>query len=401
MTMTDGPRCAVRHDDLRCENVTTGALPICGSCLTELLEEADPRRRRALAVVEQLPAGVVQRLVDDPDPQVRAQVATRGDLDAGTIARLADPDREPAPEVWRALATTPAGAEHAWELCSTNDPLTLAIVASNPAVGAEVLERLVDNPDPDVAHAAAAARAGRPPDARIAAEIADARVTEARPITQAPGEKPTPVEDAPPPELGEDATATAEPDRRRIVTRLIVGAIALVVIGAVIALAIGLSRGSSDQGLTASGGRVTTTAAATTTAPTTSTTTSTTTTSTTVAPTTAPPTAPPSTNAPPPTPGQIVPPATGAQEISQKFTISSGSQPFCTSVNVTVVFSPSPAHVVVTDDAGRTIGNWTGPSGQTKKLSLWGPTKALNVTVSEVATGINATGNATGSACSS
>ena len=264
MTMTDGPRCAVRHDDLRCENVTTGALPICGSCLTELLEEADPRRRRALAVVEQLPAGVVQRLVDDPDPQVRAQVATRGDLDAGTIARLADPDREPAPEVWRALATTPAGAEHAWELCSTNDPLTLAIVASNPAVGAEVLERLVDNPDPDVADAAAAARAGRPPDARIAAEIADARVTEARPITQAPGEKPTPVEDAPPPELGDDATATAEPDRRRIVTSLIVGAIALVVIGAVIALAIGLSRGSSDQGLTASGGRVTTTTAATT-----------------------------------------------------------------------------------------------------------------------------------------
>lgn len=421
--------CITRFVDGRCGNPPTSGLAICGSCLRTLLDEPDPRRRRTLAASGHLAAGVIRRLAEDPDDQVRAQVAARNDLDAATLNRLANPDREPAPDVWRSVAATPGGAAHAWELLGGDDAATLTILAANPRVDPDILEQLARHPNPDVSWTASATLASQPPADVVARRLHDAREFDGLPIGEPaepltrPGAGPPVTASEPVPAAAAAAAAvttpppataaatgspngpgalprrppadTEEPRRR---TALLVGAGTLVVLAAVVLVVAFTGGDRSDRTTTIRpDARPTTTLGATTLDATTTTDAPTTTTapSTTTAPaTTVARTRPPTTIAPP---AAVTPPP--PSPISQNFTITPSVGRFCNAVSVIVNFSPAPAYVVITDDTGAQVGGWSGASGQTQQLQLPRPTSVLDVTVTAVGSSISVSGHASGDSC--
>jgi len=427
MTDTGGSGCITRFVDGPCGNPPTSGLPICGSCLRTLLEEADPRRRRTLAAGSPLAAGVIQQLAEDPDDQVRAQVAARDDLDTATVNRLAHPDRESAPIVWRSIAATPGGATHAWELLGTDDAGTLTILAANRRVDPDILDQLARYPHPDVSWTASATLAGQPTGDVVAQRLREARVFDGLPIGEPAEPLRRPTDQPPATVVGAAAVAGAaaatppgvtgagsadrgspppgtpglpprpapEDDRPSHTRTLLVGAGALVVLAAVV-LVVAFARGNPETRTKSVGASAdaTTTVDPTTTRP--PTTTSTTSAATTTVPptTTAAPTWPPTTPAPP---VAVTPPP--ESPISQNFTIRPDTGRFCKNVAVTVNFSPAPAYVVITDDTGAQVGGWTGASGQTKNLQLPRATSLLVVNVTAVGRSISVSGNASGESC--
>lgn len=377
---------------------TVAGLPVCAGCLQTLIDEPDPRRRRSLARSPRLPIEAVQRLARDPDPQVRAGIAARRDLPSDTATRLSDATVEDAPVVWRSLAATPAGAANATRLLGTDDPDTLVILAANPDVEGLVLEQLSDYADPAVAWTARGSLSGQPPVDDVGARIDRARAFDGLPIVGAdrheePGPDAAPA-DAPP------------PARRRGMSVLLTGAIVLIVAAVVVVAVAFIGSGSDDRTLAIEGGPPTTGATAAdddaagvtpTTSPATEperststvaeTTTTTepepTTTTTTVAPVT---TSPPTTDPP-------------AGPVRQDFTIVATVGRMCKQARVVVDHSPDRAEVTVADDSGEVVAGWKSRSGQTKRVKLPRPTRTLQVTVTAIGHGIQASGSASADAC--
>ena len=186
-------RCKVHIGTLRrCGNAAINGLEICEPCLDTLLAEDDPRRRRNLAVLEDLPTLVVERLAKDPDQHVRARIATRPDL-SPTLALQFASDAESSPIVWRALAVSSHGVQNAEALVATGDPLTLATLVTHPGLDGELLDQLADHSDPDVSTSAIATRAGLRPNPTIRHRIDQAARADTRPITSPPKGTPAPV----------------------------------------------------------------------------------------------------------------------------------------------------------------------------------------------------------------
>lgn len=130
------------------------------------MTEVDPGRRQTLATWDRLPEPLLSRLAVDPHEQVRAAIASRADLPGRLAAQLADPDREPSPIVMRSIAASIHAAHVAADLVGCGDPVALALLALNPDTPVEVLDRLTESPDADVATAAIGARAGLRPTVR-------------------------------------------------------------------------------------------------------------------------------------------------------------------------------------------------------------------------------------------
>lgn len=436
MTPPEELGCIVQLADGRCGKPVTSGLPLCGSCLRTILDEPDPRRRRTLAGHPGLAGGVVQQLAEDPDDHVRAQVGGRGDLDTATANRLGNPDRESSPLVWRCIAATPSGAVHAWELIGSDDPATLAILASNQLVDRDALEVLQQHPDPDVSWTASSTLAGQPPNAvseeRIRKALAfDGLPLEAPPestraaaaavtspedptvprvpvITAAgiprveavrsatavatrpapPATKATPDANAVPGAVGAAGAPAAAKLAPTPVKRnrmpLVVGGVVLVV-AVVVVLGIVLTMQSSGGKLTAigptpdGGGTPSARRATTTTAAPTTTTAPVTTPPTTAPPQTAPPqTAPPQTYIIPQAPGPITASATTA------------TSDFCQDGYVNVTILPNPTgSVTVTDDQGRVVATWSDNSGVDQRVTLPGKTATLTAKVTTVGTSIS------------
>lgn len=510
-------RCKVHAGLLRrCGNPPVEGLEICQPCLDILLNEPDPQRRRTLAVTENLPRSVVERLAGDPDGHVRARVAAQSDLPP-TLAQQFASNTEISPLVWRALASSIHALPNAGDLISTGDPLTLATLAAQPDLDCELLDQLTDHPDPDVSTSAIATRAGLRPDPTIRHRIDQAAHTDTRPITAPPKGTPAPVPLPSPPTspvqtvrhrpcvqpsrtatsivIDDDpadlhtstshveeipgllpppprtASLSPEPvpltttvaavpeapvmpviadellDEERLTevesailhwqdppsesantedaagdvssrppapssefhsvrTLAFVGAAAVVV-----AIIVGIAQLTHDphsiplaippmttgQMATATTGPTPSTAAATT------------------APSSTNPSAPPSTAPPgpaptlppvppPPTPRPADPapveaPPVPSGPVTRSIQVTSASGRFCGSVQVTVNYSPSPASVIVHDDRGRQVGGWSGPSGQTRTLTLTEPSSALLLTVNTTGTGLAASASATGDSC--
>lgn len=476
-------RCPVRYGLHRCGNPLDGTVPVCAACLEVILGESDPARRRTLASIDLLPSWVVTQLSTDADEWVRVEVATRSDLPDAVAAILCDPTREPSPNVWRAVARTPAGARHATSLLEAPDGVTAALVATNPDLDDATLRLLTDSPIETVATAAISAASGLSLDPALAAQARSGSPPSARSLSSSPrgttrptkhaaqhapipvpstGEapvvpaaapspppvltvQPAPLPPPPPPVLrGPSDTSlrdvpeepviavapvvdpgpseSSENDRRPGLAsatrtlRGLVGVAAAACLVILIAVGAGMWWPSTTRLPEVSPTSVqtpTTTHAPTPTqAPLPSTTSTTLTPTTTDPPTTVVPTPPPPTS--PPTPEWPAPPVTAAPQpapapapvppppsgpTTRSITLSSRSGNYCGSTNVTVTYSPSPATVTIRDAAGRTVGSWSGPSGQTRSVALPQPTRTLTVIVSSDAGRLSVAASAAGPSC--
>ncbi len=336
-----------------------GGLPLCGPCFGLVLSETDPGRRRSLAALARLPDEVVERLARDPDAGVRARIASRTDLDPDRAARFADPAVESSPVVWRALAGSRTGADHAAALAASGDRLTGLILATNPRTPDEVMDQLARSADPEIAAAVAATRAGRSPEGSVIDQVLEARTITSRPLetappgTQWPGRANVASSAASAPAAATAATSpTASggddaPAGRR---GLVIGF--FVVLALVVAAVVIIGLGGDDQATTDPTTGPTTTVAGTAQS------------STTDAP------------APSTTPGPPV-----SETVVLEVTMRADQGRFCDSADMRLTYEGADAHVVVTDDADREIFGGSWPSGQTKTLDLIAPTETLSALV--------------------
>ncbi len=342
-----------------------GGLEVCGPCLGVILSETDPGRRRSLAGVARLPGPVVARLVDDPDAGVRARVAMRDDLDAATAARLADPRREPSPVVWRSLAGTRTGAARAESLVSTGDHVTRLILATNPATPQEMLERLAELGDAQVAATVDATRSGQAPDGAVIAQVLGARSIATRPLSSAPAGTAWPGEPASRTAAiaGDDTSVAVDADVDAPASHrgLVVGFAAALVLAVTVVAVLALGGGSGDQRGAASG--------------------------------TTRPTPSASTDPDHPTTGSAgsTVPTTAAststvvgaadRPVTLDLTMTAQQRRFCNTARIRLTFDASAAHVKIIDDAGREL--WSGPwrSGATNTVRLVAPSDQLRAQV--------------------
>lgn len=135
----------------------------------------------------------------------------------------------------------------------------------------------------------------------------------------------------------------------------------------------------------------------------------------TMTPTTTKPTAPLSTvppglaptlpSVPPtPTPQQVAPapleaPPVPSGPVTRSIQVTSASGRFCGRVRLTVNFSPSQAAVTVYDDRGHQVGNWSGPSGETRTLELTDSTSALVISAKTQSIGLALSASAASESC--
>lgn len=387
-------------------------MPICEACLEILLAEHDPGRRRALAGLSVSSAPVIERLSNDADDFVRCAVASRGDLDPAIARLFVNQSVETSPPVWCALAASQSGPTNADAIVATGDALSLVALAGNVATPRGVLGRLVEHPDPEVATAAIAMRAGLNVDPRLLEQIARSTNAPSRPITARP--------------MGTVAATGAQRVRpARVVNtshrRIPRKSLAAIGIGAgLIVLTVSFSQlhwtavvadtprtslpMATDTTVTTEPGVPLTSSAAV--GPTT-TTTGPRTTSRPAPPTTQlsarpQPTAPATVEPPSqrsPAPASVAPPPIPTGPTTRTIAVRSAGGRFCGGVQVTVNFSPSPATVQVTDDQGRTLANWKGVSGRTESVQIATPTTSLSVMVTVSGSEPTISASASGSSC--
>lgn len=348
----EAARCIVRYDERRCPNAAVGGIEMCGPCLTVVLREADPGRRRALAGVTRAPSQLIERLAHDPDPGVRARLATRDDLDPAIARRFSDPATEPSEIVWRALAATATGAHHAATLLSSGDRLTGLILATNPATGPSILGQLAGHPDPQVASTVAAIRSGRPPDSAVISQVLDARAIPSRPLASPPPGTAWPGPgDGPDHTLEDRGVQTIADDTPARHRGLVIGLVALVAVILVFAMVVitvgpGPDRKATAPSPTTASGRP----------------------------------ALSSTTVHPSVPSSVTAPSTSATHgaVTVDIQMSAGAKRFCGEVKIRITYDAPTTHVVITDDAGREL--WEGPwhSGQAETVRLFAPTRTLH-----------------------
>jgi hypothetical protein len=164
---------------------------------------ADGRNLWALAHNRHTPAHAVARLARHPDPSVRARVASRADLDPPLLAELAeDPEGavrtralvHPLPRTWAQrsaidriigrnaedigpVAEMLVEPDINWYIaCAVSvHPLLRRVAATCPKLPEELVNRLADDPDPDVRHLLAHNHPLAPPRTVLDAFIATAR----------------------------------------------------------------------------------------------------------------------------------------------------------------------------------------------------------------------------------
>lgn len=455
--MTQGPaRCTVRFGLRRCGARAVGEIPLCNTCLDELFQEPDPRRRRTLASIEHLPLVVIERLAHDEDEFVRIGVAARSDLPPSVARTLASPGEEPCPDVWRALAMSASVASTAETLQIADDTVTLKLLAANPATPPSVLDELAEHRDPDIASIAIGARAGLRP--ALDPSLASSPTGDQRPISAPPflrslptrpgtaGDPPfatdgasprgrssiaawKPPSDPLPERVTRDTVIVSKAEPHRFTFRPL--HMSLMMIGVLfcgLALGMTLSRGSSPHTPSPAAVPASTTnqTASTSPAPPTPTTHptpkvserdhgSTTTTPTTTAPVTPATASPPDATAPAerdvrppdtrpaqiqtPAPAPVAPASVPAGPVSRSITVTSTSGSFCSTVRVSVNVSPSPATITVTDSAGRTVATWAGASGQTRHIALPHASRTLTIHATATGTAMTLSASAAGNSC--
>ncbi|MEV0975948.1 hypothetical protein [Streptomyces sp. NPDC049915] len=161
---------------------------------------ADGRDLWALAHNPHTPAGAVARLARHPDPRIRACVAGRADLDPALLEELAeDPDDtvrtrarvHPLPRTWAQRAALdqvagptaddigpvrelPVEPDADWyRACAVSPhPLLRRVAATCPGLPLELVDRLADDPDPEVRHLLACNHPLAPPGTVLEAFVA-------------------------------------------------------------------------------------------------------------------------------------------------------------------------------------------------------------------------------------
>lgn len=365
----------MRYTTGPCPNPAIDGLGICGPCLTVILSESDPGRRRSLAGVSRIPVALLARLATDPDPGVRARVASREALEPELIGKFVDPTVEASPIVWRAMAATRAGARHAASLVTSRDRTTLLILATNPATEASVLDLLARDSDRGIAGAVAATRSGQPPDEAVIAEVLAARTIPTRPLSSPPPGTPWPgppgaaTPDGIPGGTGADASGDDVPASHR---GLVIGFVAVLVV--VIAFAVliitrgGGSAPNADGPTTSAGGPAASIS------------------TTTIVPDEATSTAPDT-------------PDVEAVQLEVTMTATHGR--FCERAKVRLVYDAPTAGVVVTDDTGTELWQGSWPSGATRTIRLGAPTRTLHARLTTRADpeALKASGSVAGTFC--
>lgn len=152
--------CQVRRGWRRCGHPAVVGLPVCPACLEELLAESDPGRRRTLASWGMLAPALIEVLASDPDMGVRLRVAARSDLPGEIVDQMIDPLVESSSEVREVLARGYLTSAQARALLVSGEPSVLVALAENLAAPTDVLDELVNHPDPEVMGAAVASRSG-------------------------------------------------------------------------------------------------------------------------------------------------------------------------------------------------------------------------------------------------
>lgn len=368
-------RCAIRYSTGPCPNPAIDELGVCGPCLTVILSEPDPGRRRSLAGLPRIPIALLQRLAHDPDPGVRARVAARDALEPELVARFVDPTVEASPIVWRALAATRAGGRHAASLVTSRDRITLLVLATNSATDAAVLDLLAGDPDRRIAGAVAATRSGQPPDEAVIAEVLAARTIDTRPLPSPPLGTPWPglpsalTHDGIPVDAVADAAGGDVPASHR---GLVIGFVAVLV--AVLAFAVLIiTRGGGStpnaRGTPTSAGGISPPISATTIGPDRSSATS-------------------------PHPG-------GVDTVQLEVTMTATQGRFCKRAKVRLVYDAPTAGVVITDDTGDELWQGSWPSGSTRTIQLDAPTRTLHAKLTTRADrdALKPSGSVTGTFC--
>lgn len=358
----------MRYETGPCPNAAVGGLPVCGPCLTVVLSERDPGRRRALAGTPGLPGPLLGRLATDPDDGVRARVATRDGLTDTYVANFTNPATEASPAVWRALAATPAGARHAAALAATGDRSTRLILATNAATPDDVLDDLARAGDAEITATVAATRSGQAPDAAVIAAVLDARNIAISPIGTPPKGTPWPgTPGATPggtdgatvpgpggPAAASDGPTTASARRRRVGVAV---AAAIVIAGAVVAYLV--THDASKPSATTRPTATTLTAV----------------TSPIVTGQAAPTTSEPA------SPGSTLPAADAPMVTAQVTMTAPDGKMFCRAVVLRITYDAPTAGVSITDDNDDEL--WQGPwrSGVRRRIELAGPTRTLHASI--------------------
>lgn len=437
-------KCSIRSGIRGCGGPALAGLPLCAPHLSMLLAEADPSRRRTLADHAALDDQTIIRLAHDPDPVVRQIIAGRDHLPPAAAERLGDPTAETELAVRWTLASTPIGVQHAAILARRSDPEVLLALAANPSTPPPVLNRLANHPDPSIATAAVSSRAGlatplalpTPPDRSANRRLN--RPSAPDPLPTPPGVGPTrpgtgeahsdtrkaprlistmgtprlsPADShgAPDPSDAFIYPLAAPPPKSRfgVARRSWLGALGTLVVGMAIGFTAGhVSAGSSAGPSWVEGEEVVLTPPATiASALVPDTTTSTT------APSLATPDemdgTPATPNDPEPIqpsrPPVVLPDADSTQRpqgpTTRAIRVTSATGKFCGSAQVVAIYSPSPASVIVTDDAGEQVARWTGPSDQTHNVELERPTATLTVVVEVSGDSLSASASAAGESC--
>ena len=308
------------------------------------------------------------RLVDDPDAGVRARVAMRDDLGATVASRFADPNREPSPVVWRALAATRIGAERGEKLVATADRLTLLILATNPATPPTLLDQLGRVDDPEVVSTVAATRSGRSPEGAVISQVLGARSIPTRPIEAAPPgaiapgppNSQTPATTAhalPPPDVGGPDDEPAS--HRGLVVGFFAALLAVIVVVAVLALG-----GGSDEPVASPGTAWRAPAGSATPAR--------------PSPERGATSAAPSSASP--TGGDTTP-----EPVTLDLTMTAQQQRFCDVAQIRIAYDAPTAYVTITDDADRELWSGQWRSGAVEEVHLIAPSEQLHAQVTTTA----------------
>jgi hypothetical protein len=242
------------------------------------------------------------------------------------------------------------------------------ILATNPATPLEMLERLAELGDAQVAATVDATRSGQAPDGAVISQVLGARSIATRPLSSPPAGTTRP---------GEPAHRTAAVDRGETAIvvdagaavdtpashrGLVVGFIAALVVVAAVVAVLALGGGSDDHPTAAPG-------------------------TTRAAQSGATARGHSSTTAAGPTTGASPSTVTGAAEVpvTLDLTMTAQQRRFCNSAQIRLTFDAPAAFVKIFDDAGRELwsGAWT--SGATNTVRLVAPSDQLRAQVTATA----------------